>query len=804
MRSSEIALLQIVQVTLLILVVGVITRLCCRSRPYLALALWSIVLLKCVLPPLLYSPVGLFCWMDSVAPERRQVARALQASVVDSAETANEVSKRSLAFGRQYPDADVPDGQDVSTGLSSLVRIGQVHGANSTWASICFAVWLVGAITLLSVYAIRCDLFLRRITRDREPGKSSDKVLAVEQVIQRLSRRIGLRRVPQLVLATSNIGPAVFGLRRPTVVLPAALVQPCTIRQLTPIVLHELIHIRRGDLWLALYCAVVRVVWWFHPLVWWSVRQMECESERCCDESVMARMRRDPARYAHSLINALEQSHQLTAISFVPGIRPVDITANRLERIMKLGHGSRSRMPLGGWVLAIVASALVLPGASGGLAQSPDANKATNDITGTAQTGQANAVATPTVLDPNVQQASHEVQLDRDQPELMAEPASSTVVTSYEVADLLAKLKRDEAWSEDTSDELLKRGLVTWLKQFAFPPATIESGANNDSVKVGNQTPVSLTSQTRFTWHGTQLIVSGPKAVHERLLREINTRRKLSFRQVTVEVRFMQGAAQLCRQTDLDAPAESGDEGPRWRNRWILFPQEFANESTDQLSQLGLSNTLDREAQLDVSNGPSAKVTTGKSDAIVYQFVDDGQFRSFLSDLDTDRNNTIMRAPKVTMFDGQMAEIADTSRQPFVTDVTKVVGEHGVAYQPVIKVLWEGTKIRLTPEVTADGHHLRCKLMFASIGECKTFRSPRYPEAKGVRIQRPVVTTTNIECEVDIPAGQTLLIGGLFPTAVQQDAEQGILSRLIGMRPAKIFSEQVMFIAITPRTVTPE
>jgi general secretion pathway protein D len=163
-----------------------------------------------------------------------------------------------------------------------------------------------------------------------------------------------------------------------------------------------------------------------------------------------------------------------------------------------------------------------------------------------------------------------------------------------------------------------------------------------------------------------------------------------------------------------------------------------------------------------------------------------------------------MLAPKVTMYDGQMAEIADTSRQPFVTDVTKVVGDHGVAYQPVIKVLWEGTKIRLTPEVTADGHHLRCKLMFASIGDCKTFRSPRYPDAKGIKIQRPVVTTTNVECEVDIPTGQTLLIGGLFPQTVQRETERGMVSRLIGIRPAKVSSEQVMFIAITPRTVTPE
>ena len=55
---------------------------------------------------------------------------------------------------------------------------------------------------------------------------------------------------------TGNVGPAVFGLWRPTVILPTSLVEQTNTRSLAPIVLHELMHIRRGDLWLALHSTI--------------------------------------------------------------------------------------------------------------------------------------------------------------------------------------------------------------------------------------------------------------------------------------------------------------------------------------------------------------------------------------------------------------------------------------------------------------------------------------------------------------------------------------------------------------------
>lgn len=65
----QLAIAQLWQVTAVILIVAALVRLFARQRPYLAHALWLVVLLKCITPPLLSSPSGVFCWLQVSSAE---------------------------------------------------------------------------------------------------------------------------------------------------------------------------------------------------------------------------------------------------------------------------------------------------------------------------------------------------------------------------------------------------------------------------------------------------------------------------------------------------------------------------------------------------------------------------------------------------------------------------------------------------------------------------------------------------------------------------------------------------------------
>ncbi len=790
-QFGELFALQFLQVTLLTLLVGLIVLLFGRNRPYLALSLWVIVLVKCVTPPLVYSPCGVFCWMEIPDAGFRQSARQLQVSVVAEHISLGEhnVHQPAMPHEGSLEYASTPDGR----GNEVSVCADDSWTALFNWSAIGLSIWLAGVAVMLWIFVTNSCLFLWCVKRDRVRPTTGTH-MRIERLVQRLSNYVGLRHTPRLIVSSGNVGPAVFGVLRPTVVLPLSLVRTCTTRQLTPMVLHELIHIRRGDLWLALHSAVVRAIWWFHPLVWWSVRRAEWESERCCDESVVARMRREPARYAHSLITTLEQAHQLKTSLLVPGMRPVDITAKRLERIMRLGQGSHKRMPLSCWVLSAVAAAIILPGATGGWAQPPlsgqRADRGKGDLPPTARlASRPRPIIEGSVLHTKKEDPNRNIQ--------SAHQADSTYIATYAVADLLDKLKRDEFCPEDAPNEHLKTALLALLS--CFSRNALESPRADIPVQPANTDVASPAEhETHFHWVGDQLVFSGTKSEHARLKNELERRRRYSFKQVSVEVRIMQGRSDLCAPEDSAPSADLDDRETRWRNRWILFQQEFANlESPTQLPPLsmGVDHGDQRE---DLRNALSAAVTTDRSEPIVYQFLDDRRFKDFITFLQGERENSIILAPKVTFFDGQRAEISDISQRPFVTDVREVIEDQQVTYRQEVQLFWEGTRIQLSPEITPDGHRMQCRFMFASIDNCKTFRSPRFPDAKGVRIQHPVVSTATFQCAIDIPSGQTLLIGGLFPRVVERDAEQSMMGRWLGRQPAKIQSEQVTYISITP------
>jgi beta-lactamase regulating signal transducer with metallopeptidase domain len=86
------------------------------------------------------------------------------------------------------------------------------------------------------------------------------------ETLARLTRRLRIRRRVRLLVSATRIGPAVFGLFRPTIVLPEVIAADRTTSELEPILAHELIHVRRGDLWVGCLQTLTGGLWWFHPL----------------------------------------------------------------------------------------------------------------------------------------------------------------------------------------------------------------------------------------------------------------------------------------------------------------------------------------------------------------------------------------------------------------------------------------------------------------------------------------------------------------------------------------------------------
>jgi general secretion pathway protein D len=105
---------------------------------------------------------------------------------------------------------------------------------------------------------------------------------------------------------------------------------------------------------------------------------------------------------------------------------------------------------------------------------------------------------------------------------------------------------------------------------------------------------------------------------------------------------------------------------------------------------------------------------------------------AILSDIETfflinasqgDKRNNLLFAPKITLFNGQIATVTDTVQRPFVTSLIPTVGFFSVGFQPQITVLPEGVQMTVQAVISADRRYVRLTVIpsFTAITDVQQF-----------------------------------------------------------------------------------
>lgn len=139
-------------------------------------------------------------------------------------------------------------------------------------------VWILGGAGMLIAW-------LPKLWRTPESSGSGD--YALQERLQRLKQRVGLRQAVTLRFSDSIAEPLLFGFRKPIVVLPTGLSGKLSAAELESVILHELAHAKRWDNWTAAFAHVVTCIFWFYPLLWWMEQRLHRERELACDEMVV-------------------------------------------------------------------------------------------------------------------------------------------------------------------------------------------------------------------------------------------------------------------------------------------------------------------------------------------------------------------------------------------------------------------------------------------------------------------------------------------------------------------------------------
>src|SRR5213075_2089894 len=135
---------------------------------------------------------------------------------------------------------------------------------------------------------------------------------------------VGIVRAPQPAT------PALFGWRRPKLLLPDGLCKKLDDRELRMVFLHELAHVKRADVLLNWVIIFIRSLHWFNPLVWLAMRRLRADRELVCDAIVIVHLAVNERRaYGDTLIKLLDD---FSDSGFRPSLAPIINHKHEIKR----------------------------------------------------------------------------------------------------------------------------------------------------------------------------------------------------------------------------------------------------------------------------------------------------------------------------------------------------------------------------------------------------------------------------------------------------------------------------------------
>ena len=107
------------------------------------------------------------------------------------------------------------------------------------------------------------------------------------------------------ILVSANVTEAgLWGIWKPTVLLPEEAACRLSDEELEAVMLHELLHVERRDNLAVILQRAIMALLWFYPLAWLIDRKLSEERERACDEEVL-RLRQSPEAYFSGILKVV-------------------------------------------------------------------------------------------------------------------------------------------------------------------------------------------------------------------------------------------------------------------------------------------------------------------------------------------------------------------------------------------------------------------------------------------------------------------------------------------------------------------
>ena len=222
-------------------------------------------------------------------------------------------------------------------------------------------IWFVGTM-IFAGWHFYC---FRRF--DKHLLKNSIPILedTTATLLSSLKAALGVHGDVKLMLNHKITSPMLVGLHRPMILLPAYSISETDLKL---VLTHELMHLKRKDLWVKVLALIAGTLHWFNPFVHILRKDLSIWSELSCDEALASEMSHEERKhYGEAILNTLNNHSGMNTAFYSPLCESKKHIKRRLIRMLNVKKTKKSIMVLSvAVILAIVGTGLVLAANSAG------------------------------------------------------------------------------------------------------------------------------------------------------------------------------------------------------------------------------------------------------------------------------------------------------------------------------------------------------------------------------------------------------------------------------------------------------
>ncbi|MEI4771709.1 M56 family metallopeptidase [Psychrobacillus sp. FJAT-51614] len=198
------------------------------------------------------------------------------------------------------PKSTITTGNSPSIEDSNALADSGIIGAIFSYDTAA-VLWIIGVSSIL-LYILCVNILMRAKLKKCSVCEREDliKILEAERSKLKVNSKI------KIIYSNYSKSPAVYGMIHPKIIIPEELIDKLTPEEFGFVLSHELTHIKNKDLVVNTLLMIVKAIYWFNPLIWYSLNQVKQDCEVACDASVISTLKTEEVKkYGQTIINML-------------------------------------------------------------------------------------------------------------------------------------------------------------------------------------------------------------------------------------------------------------------------------------------------------------------------------------------------------------------------------------------------------------------------------------------------------------------------------------------------------------------